>query len=210
MISACRRCGTCCVKGGPALHEADLVLLRDKVLGKEDLYTLRIGEPVHDQIRDQVVLLEAECIKIRSVERGTGCRFYSAAFGSSSFGRCAIHPAKPDECLALKCWDTADLAATSAQPRIGRFDLLAPDSALGELIRIHEERCSVPALLELLRSNHANVSEELRQAAAFDAALRSLIPKRTGAAPDVLPFLLGRPLDQVVRGLRRWLDLEHR
>ncbi|WP_459938014.1 YkgJ family cysteine cluster protein [Desulfonatronum parangueonense] len=210
MIPACRRCGTCCVKGGPALHEADLVLLNDKVLGKEDLYTLRVGEPVHDQILDRVVLLEAECIKVSSMERGTTCRFYSTASGSSSLGRCAIHPAKPQECLALKCWDTADLAATSTRPRIERFDLVAKDSALGELIRIHEQRCAVPTLLELLRSDHADASEEIHRAAAFDAALRSLIPERSGAAPELLPFLLGRPLDQVIRGLQRWLGLKHR
>ncbi|WP_051822482.1 hypothetical protein [Desulfonatronum thiodismutans] len=216
----CRRCGTCCRKGGPALHHADLSLLRDKIILREDLVTLRVGEPVHDQVKGLVVPLNAECVKIRSREAvntpstqgDAGCRFHQPApqtippqTTNHPNGRCAIHQNKPVECAALKCWDTADLAETAATPRLSRLDILGPDNALAELVRDHETRCSVADLLGHLQDSTPESANLLRQAAAYDAALRDLLQAKAGIPPDHLPFLLGRPLPEVIHGLRRWL-----
>ncbi|WP_051434722.1 YkgJ family cysteine cluster protein [Desulfonatronum lacustre] len=215
----CRRCGTCCRKGGPALHHADLPLLRDTIILREALYTLRVGEPVHDQVKGQVVLLDAECVKVRSKESAVdssaksepGCRFYlpdpSPAAQASEWasGRCAIHENKPQECAALKCWDTAGLAEAAATPRLSRLDILGPDNALAELVRDHETHCSVADLLRHLQAPTPESADLLRQAAAYDAALRDLLQAKAGIPPDHLPFLLGRPLPEVIHGLRRWL-----
>ena len=224
----CRRCGTCCRKGGPALHHADLPLLRDTIILREALYTLRVGEPVHDQVKGQVVLLDAECVKVRSKESAVdssaksepGCRFYlpdpssvpqTAPAKASEHpserptGRCAIHETKPLECAALKCWNTAELARAAATPRLSRLDILGSDNALAELIRDHETHCSVANLLSHLQAPTPKSADLLRQATAYDAALRDLLQEKAGTPPDHLPFLLGRPLAEVIHGLRRWM-----
>lgn len=209
----CRRCGTCCRKGGPALHHADLALLWDKIILREELVTLRVGEPVHDQVKGLVGPLDAECVKVRS-QGNAGCRFHQPApFPQSvlanpsthSNGGCAIHKAKPMECAALKCWDTADLAQVAATPRLSRLEILGPDNALTELVREHETRCSVADLLRHLQAPSPESAEHLRQAAAYDAALRGLLQEKAGIPADHLFFLLGRPLPDVIDGLRRWL-----
>ena len=60
----CRQCGTCCRKGGPALHKEDAPLLTDGVLQLQDLCTFRAGELVRDNSNDHVVPLPEEIVKI--------------------------------------------------------------------------------------------------------------------------------------------------
>ncbi len=197
----CRRCGTCCAKGGPALHLEDLPLLRGEVLSKGDLYTLRLGEPVFDQILGRVVLLASECVKIRSVPDSTACIFFD-----SKESACGLYASRPVECRALQCWDTRALAEVSRQPGLSRFEVVGTENAWAALIREHEARCGCADLLQLLRSNTDQARMSLRDAAAYDAALRDVLVER-GMAPGRLEFLLGRPLDAVIRGLARWRSL---
>lgn len=218
--SQCLRCGTCCRKGGPALHHADLPLLRQNILCLEDLATLRVGEPAFDQITGRVILLDAECLKIRPGNRfqknpagwNTGCRFYQHASASPEEtgldhqdGRCAIHENKPLECAALKCWDTVELARAAATPRLSRLDILPAHSALAELVRDQESRYPVADLRRHLQTPTRESAERLHHAAAYDAALRNLLQEKTGLAPNQTAFLLGRPLQEVLQGLRRWM-----
>ncbi|TVQ99424.1 MAG: hypothetical protein EA399_07490 [Desulfovibrionales bacterium] len=211
----CRRCGTCCRKGGPALHQADFALLRDKTIRREDLVTLRVGEMVHDQFKGRIIPLDFECIKIRSRDH-TGCCFHqpvpalqAIASGATSHpsGHCAIHENKPAECAALKCWDIADLALISATPRLSRLEILGKDNPLFELIRDHETRCSVADLLRHIQTPNPESVEHMRQATAYDAALRDLLQKKAGVPANHITFILGRPLSEVILGLRRWVAM---
>jgi Fe-S-cluster containining protein len=198
----CRRCGTCCTKGGPALHLEDLSLLRSKILSESDLYTLRIGEPVYDQILDQVVLLESECVKIRSVQDSTACIF----FGPNEYA-CCLYASRPVECRALQCWDIRHWLKISRQARLTRFEIVGAESAPAELIREHEARCGCADLLELLGQDTHEARRSLRDAKAYDAALRNVLVER-GVNPQGLEFLLGRPLDTVILGLVRYRSLK--
>ncbi|WP_045218177.1 hypothetical protein [Desulfonatronum thioautotrophicum] len=213
--SHCRRCGTCCRKGGPALHQADLALLRDKSIHRADLITLRVGEPVHDQVKGQIILLDAECIKIRSQDE-TGCCFHQPAPARQDIpngsttppqGHCAIHENKPVECAALKCWDTTDLALAAGTPRLSRLEILGKDNAMAELIRDHETHCAVADLLRHLQTPTQKSAEHLRHATTYDAALRDLLQEKAAVPADHLPFLLGRPLSEVIQSLKRWLAM---
>ena len=47
----CRRCGTCCEKGGPALHGEDRPLVDRGQVPARCLFTIRAGEPVRDDMR---------------------------------------------------------------------------------------------------------------------------------------------------------------
>lgn len=198
----CRRCGTCCTKGGPALHLEDSPLLRNKTLSENDLYTLRVGEPVYDQILDQVVLLESECVKIRSVQESTTCIF----FESNEYA-CCLYASRPVECRALQCWDIRHWLKASRQARLTRFEVVGAKSALAELIREHEARCGCADLLELLEQDTHGARRSLQDATAYDTALRDVLVER-GVNPQGLEFLLGRPLDVVILGLVRYRSLK--
>ncbi|MDO9632844.1 MAG: hypothetical protein Q7I92_13180, partial [Humidesulfovibrio sp.] len=59
----CRRCGTCCRKGGPALHVPDLHLFRGPdALDLSLVVTLRAGELALDQPKGRLLPLTAEVL----------------------------------------------------------------------------------------------------------------------------------------------------
>lgn len=198
--SRCRRCGTCCLKGGPALHREDLALMQEGFLMWRDLCTLRAGEPVHDQILGRAMLLESDCVKIRAVPESNACSFFR-----SSKASCACYAHRPLECRALKCWDTTELAQAAGQPRLSRPDILG-NSALVELIQEHENRCDCGRLMEMLRRDTSGDRQCVRRALAYDAAMREVLVEQ-GVGQETLEFLLGRRLDVVIQGLVRWLRL---
>ena len=59
-ISECKRCGTCCKKGGPCFHVEDKMLIEKGVILIKYLYTIRKGEPAYDKIRHFVKELDGE------------------------------------------------------------------------------------------------------------------------------------------------------
>jgi hypothetical protein len=196
----CDRCGRCCRQGGPALHAEDLPLVRDKVLAYADLFTLRRGEPARDQFQDRLLPLEHELVKLK----GDGEPTWACIFLADPAG-CGIYPSRPLECRLLSCRDTAPLAAAYAQGRLTRAHILAPGSALAQLALEHEARCPVPELAAHLAAARAGDSAAARDAAravsdllAYDRAFRAALVEK-GLPADILPFLLGRPLDIVAR-----------
>lgn len=201
--AACRRCGTCCAKGGPALHLEDLPLLERGPLARHDLYTLRADEPVHDQVLGLARLLESDCVKIRSAPGSVACIFLRDR-GSA----CALYAHRPLECRALQCQETATLAVAVRRPRLSRIDVVGAQSPLAELIRDHEKRCSCAMLLALLRLDTGKARRALQRSRDYDAALRELFAEQRAVKPGEVDFLLGRPLDVVIRGLARWRDMK--
>jgi Fe-S-cluster containining protein len=47
----CRRCGTCCEKGGPSLHREDRPLVDNGQIPVRHLFTIRRGELAQDNIK---------------------------------------------------------------------------------------------------------------------------------------------------------------
>lgn len=196
---ACRRCGRCCRLGGPALHAADLPLVRDGRLGPRHLVTLRRGQGVTDNVTGTVGPSAEELVKLRPKPGGRACMFYHEP------PACAIHEASPVECRALFCDDPAALAALYAADRLARADILDPADPLAELCAHHEAETDLVRLAELCRRAVAGddaAREQARAVARFDAAFRELLPKRLGLAPDTLPFYLGWPLAEALPILR--------
>ena len=54
-ITGCMRCGTCCTKGGPALHKEDKDILLDGHIGRERLVTIRKGELAFSPISGKIL-----------------------------------------------------------------------------------------------------------------------------------------------------------
>lgn len=200
-FASCKRCGACCRKGGPGLHGEDLDLLARGVLLEKDLSTLRIGEPAHDQTAGMLTLLTSECIKLRSAPGTSACRHYNRKQLA-----CGLYADRPLECRALQCWDTRELVRVAQLRRVSRLDIVGENSALAQLIQEHEARCACADLLGWLREDSPRSRIKIQEARDYDMALRTALVTR-GMAEDGLPFLLGRPLDEVLHGLVRWMRI---
>jgi len=187
----CRRCGTCCAKGGPALHRSDLELVRRGTLPAAALYTLRKGELAWDPIRRCLQPLQEEIIKIKS--RKTAACHFLAMQGR----RCDIYADRPLECRVLTCWDVAPIEAIYARERLVRRDLLCDVEDLWEFIELHEERCAFALLARWANAWHGENRKEagrrLAEIIGFDNRLRRTAVQR-GIDPQLLDFLFGRPL----------------
>ncbi len=62
----CHRCGTCCEKGGPALHHGDKALVEEGRIPAKYLFTIRKGEPAHDNVKGNTLFAQTDLIKIKS------------------------------------------------------------------------------------------------------------------------------------------------
>ncbi|MFZ5564956.1 MAG: YkgJ family cysteine cluster protein, partial [Thermodesulfobacteriota bacterium] len=91
--TACARCGTCCGKGGPAFHACDRPILESGRISLADIYTIRTGEPVFDNVAGRLDTAPEDIIKIRSVDGGTACLFYRPDGHA-----CSVYENRPMEC----------------------------------------------------------------------------------------------------------------
>ncbi len=192
----CRRCGTCCRKGGPALHRADRSLVEGGAIPLKRLYTLRKGELAWENVRGGVVPLTEEIIKIKEADGKTACRFFDDAERG-----CAIYENRPLECRALKCWDTREIEQIYRRDRLSRRDLLETVPGLWDLVTSHETECG-PDRVRALNDRDAGDRRTLARITAYDREMRRLVTERSGLDPEVLDFLLGRPLSRVIAGER--------
>jgi Fe-S-cluster containining protein len=193
----CRRCGTCCQKGGPALHAEDLPLFEEGgQISLSLVVTLRAGEPAHDQVRGRVEPLAAELLKLKGPTPGSAswaCQLYDQKAGA-----CTLYDSRPAECRVLFCQDTAPLAAMYGKHRLARRDFFPPGHAILAVMAEHE--ALVPAgriapLAGALRAGGTDAldaEEELRRMALADAAFRRGLAERAGINQDYHDFFLGR------------------
>ncbi len=189
--SECKRCGTCCKKGGPALHQEDMGILMKGVIGPEDLITFRKGEPAFDPARGKLMELPCEMIKIRG-GKGTGCCiFYSAEENS-----CSIYHDRPLECRLLKCWDSAEVERIFLKDLLARRDLFRQAPSIMSVIEEYERRFPVEDMLGLLGSERFYRAEEL------DEMFRQRVSSSFELSDNLLILILGRPLSL----LRKQID----
>ncbi|MBW2107406.1 MAG: YkgJ family cysteine cluster protein [Deltaproteobacteria bacterium] len=193
----CLRCGTCCKKGGPALHHEDRVLFDQGLLSWAQVYTLRRGEMVRD-LDDRLVPLDQEIIKIKGRDRAWTCLFYEDAHK-----KCRIYPSRPVECAALKCWDPRPLREAMKRPYLKRLDLLGRNSPLAQVVRAHEGRCSYQAIegvVKHLESPDAcKAANHILELVSYDDFVRSFVIKRLNMDSGATDFLFGRALRVTIR-----------
>jgi Fe-S-cluster containining protein len=199
----CRRCGTCCRKGGPALHRIDRGLVMEGLIPAEALFTIREGEPVQDNVSGRSGFADGDILKIKGTGQDWRCRFLE-----DPHARCAIYDRRPVECRTLQCWDTRAIEALYDRERLTRRDLLEGVAGLWELVADHDRRCSFGTL----RDHAARLSgPAVERTAAMDAItamvrydkrLRTLLVENGHAAEGLLDFLLGRPLTASLHGFQ--------
>lgn len=195
---ACDRCGTCCVKGGPALHTEDLPLLKSSRLRPEHLVTIRRGEPVFNLADEKPEPAASEILKLKGSGAEWTCLFFQKKEAS-----CTIYQHRPLECSLLKCWDTADLEKVAGRNLLRRSDLMAPGNPILPYIATHEEKCSLKNLAHLLalvgnRESQQEALEELAFLVNTDLAIRSQACTRLQLDVDLELFCFGRPLFKVL------------
>lgn len=194
----CIRCGECCISSSPTLQREDLPLILEGVLRRSDLFTIRRGEFVLDNIRGNLTASETEMIKIREVKGGKGgCIFYRPGENA-----CAIYDRRPVQCAALKCWDTDEFMDLYRGPKLRRQDILS-DGILLELILEHENRCGYGLLDSLVRrieTHGEDAIEKVLEILRFDYRWRPFISEKLDIDPSDMEFLFGRPLIDTLSG----------
>ncbi|CAN2041602.1 Zinc/iron-chelating domain-containing protein [Candidatus Magnetomoraceae bacterium gMMP-15] len=192
--NTCKQCGTCCRKGGPALHIHDISLVENGIIKWKDLYTLRKGELAMDNVAGRLIPLNQEIIKLKGRSGGWTCIFFE-----NQTNKCSIYQNRPVECSALKCWDTRDIEELYAIDRLNRSVMISKDSWLWELIKDHEKKCSYAKVKQLmLEKISQKARKKLSEIIAYDFHIRSLITEKAGIDPLNSDFLFGRPLKVTV------------
>ena len=200
-LSTCQRCGTCCQKGGPALHLEDLHLLDD--IPMSDLVCLRRGEMAFDPRLASLQPLPRELLKIRGKEIGWECVYYSEQAKS-----CTIYGHRPLECRSLFCADNDTILRAMDAPTLSRSDVISTESGLWGCITEHEELFPVDRAMRLAKSATGDalaISRELDEMIRLEVHFRQSLAEKVQAQDVDLWAYLGRPLWLVLSPLNRSL-----
>ncbi|WP_291318680.1 YkgJ family cysteine cluster protein [Desulfonatronospira sp.] len=202
----CIKCGECCRRNSPALHQEDIPLIIEKKLARKNLILYRRGEPAMDNVMGTPVLLDEEMIKIKSASaQHRGCQFLE-----QHSGHCIIYGSRPMECGILECWNPAPLINYYQKNRLTRAAIFPRGSAMEELISIHEEKCPVTELSSMLQQEitaPGTAREDINRLLAYDDSFRQDFQEKTGAHAEDLTFYFGRPLKDLVPPLMDFIKL---
>lgn len=186
------------MKGGPTLHLEDRSILETRNIKRSDLYTIRKGETVYNNVAGKPSVLSEEIIKIKGTGESHACIFYD-----HNQKGCAIYANRPIECRVLKCWDTKDLEAVFEKNRLCRQHLIPPDTTLAHIIAAHEQRCSyltLETLINKMRGPDATEAvEKVIEQLQFDHYLRTFIAKKFELPIEEMDFFFGRQLTTTIR-----------
>ncbi|MGA8019046.1 MAG: YkgJ family cysteine cluster protein [Desulfobacterales bacterium] len=193
----CRRCGTCCRKGGPAFHLADRPLIEKGTIPLRYLFTIRKGERAKDPIRGVVRPVSTELIKLKGSANTWTCTFFNDLDLS-----CRIYTGRPLECRLLKCWDTTDVEEMTDRECLTRRHLLEGVAGLWDLVAEHEARCSCEKLTEMMahfkKERQKRTEKAIAEILNYDRHLRRLVVEKSRIDPEILDFLFGRPLEKIL------------
>lgn len=195
----CRRCGTCCMQGGPALHTGDLDLVRGGRLPMERLITIRKGELADHPLTGRVQAMENELVKICGTGRDWRCFYFSESRG------CMIYASRPIACQVLKCWDPTEISALVGRDTLTRLDILATGDPLRPLVEEYERLCSCPDMEAVRRSLQDGSSEglmnDLQTLVDADLNFRDRVVRDHGISLALEVFLFGRPIFQLLQAI---------
>ncbi|MEJ2109457.1 MAG: YkgJ family cysteine cluster protein [Acidobacteriota bacterium] len=193
----CMRCGECCNRVSPSLHHEDLYLFDEGILRFSDVYTIRKGEPVLDNVKGKLDTLSQELIKIKEPLETRQCFYYDEPSKS-----CRIYEKRPLQCRTQECWSPDALEKLWSRDKLTRKDFFNNDEELMGLIEIHNQRCSPEELDDAIKnywesckmSDLDPVVEMLSQ----DVIIRNFFVEKLGRDLEELDLILGRRLASVV------------
>ena len=197
----CVRCGECCLAAGPTLQKTDLPLFLDQRLKRTQLYTIRKGELIHDNINAELKFSDREMIKLMSPATGKGCILYD-----DNKRACTIYAHRPSQCRAFACWDDVEFKKVFSGPKATRKDIIR-DPNLLRLIEAHENKFDYQVIsdyVKQIRQKGDSIVSELLKILQYDQNIRQLTHENLGIDPGELDLLFGRPLTETIHmfGLR--------
>lgn len=197
----CTRCGECCAAAAPSLQKADLPLFFDHVIDGTQLYTVRKGELVWDNVNDKLDFTKNELIKFRDHESGDGCILYD---GNEK--ACTIYADRPGQCRAFSCWSDIEFKRVFSDPKAQRTDIIN-DPNLLRLVSAHEEKCSYQAIsddVKKIQEDGDKAIEKILKILQYDQDIRQLTREKLGIEPREMDLLFGRALTDTIHmfGLR--------
>lgn len=191
----CIRCGQCCLNSSPTLQKEDARLVLEGRIPWEALYTVRVGELVHDPVEGRSGIAAKEMIKLKERVEGGGCVFYDAEERA-----CRIYPSRPSQCSALACWDLSAFMRVYEGPKAQRTDVIE-DPNLLRLMAEHEERCNYEEVAHwvwAIEEQGEKAVGELLNLLRFDHDLRPLASRRLNLDAAWMDLLFGRPLVETI------------
>ena len=195
----CKRCGTCCEKGGPALHTQDLPIIEKGFITFEKLITIRKGELAHNPVSNSIEPVKTELLKICGIKGSWTCLFYD-----KTRNECTIYDHRPIACNILKCWDTDDILELAGKNLLSRLDIVKEGNPLRELIIEHEKLFPCPDLKTIsrtvLRSSRKKI-KKLERMINKDLAYRIQAIDEFNLSVSQEMFCFGRPLFQLLTPL---------
>jgi Fe-S-cluster containining protein len=197
-IRECRRCGTCCKKGGPCFHLEDKILIEKGIILSKYLYTVREYELCYDNVRESILPAASDIIKIKGQKNSLACIFFN-----EKENECTIYDNRPLECRALKCWDTREIEKIYSKNRLTRKDLLSNVEGLWDLVEDHQKQCSYEKLtlfIDILKKGQKDKAlKGILDIIKYDAQIRELVVQKGGLDPEMTDFIFGRPITETIR-----------
>ena len=193
----CKRCGTCCEKGGPALHTEDLHLIKDGRIPINNLLTIREKEPVVSPISGSTEPSEQEIVKISGRDSHWTCAFYQ-----SNDKSCVVYKDRPLECKLLKCWDTDALLDAIYTNAIARKDIIPSSAPVMHFINLQEKHCSYSELasyaMDIKGHLAYTVLDGVSRLINQDISLRQKAVNQLNLSLREELFYFGRPMFQTL------------
>ncbi|WP_051309239.1 YkgJ family cysteine cluster protein [Desulfogranum japonicum] len=199
--SGCKRCGECCLQGGPALHTQDLELVRNGHIVRNDLVTVRKGELALQPLEKIPQPVEREFLKVRGSQGQWRCLYYDQEQST-----CSRYRHRPLACRLLECAEPEPLLAITGKDLVSRFDLIAADEPILPYIREHEKQCACPFFQEIQErlddsAQQYQLLQELEELVNLDIRYRSVLQNRFQFTVGLEMFYLGRPIFQLLSPL---------
>ncbi len=203
----CQQCGTCCRKGGPAIHREDKPLLEKGAILLKYLFTIRKDEPVYDNVRGCILLSPSDIIRVKNQEASSACTFFNPEHNN-----CNIYADRPLECRLLKCWDTREIEKKYNTGRLCRKELIEDIPSLYELVQYHENRCAYEKIKKLIhqpdQDKNNDDSKTIRKIMSFDNHFRALVIEKSLCKPEIMDFLFGLPLQKTLSRIRKFREYQ--
>jgi Fe-S-cluster containining protein len=195
----CKRCGTCCENGGPALHGKDLPLIEKGLLIIDDLITIRKGELAHDPVKNAIEPVKAEFIKISGSKGSWACTFYDV-----KQNECTIYGNRPIACGLLKCWDTKEILEIAGRDLLSRQDIVKETSPLRKRLIEHESLFplgNLRSISQTISRSSKNTIKKLERVCNKEIThrIQSVDMFHLSVAQEL--FYFGRPIFELLRPL---------
>ncbi len=194
--TSCKQCGICCTKGGPAFHGEDIELLREGLIPRRNLVTLRKGEFAFNPVAGQVEATKNEIIKIKGRGREWTCYYYDA--GSRG---CTIYNKRPMACGVLQCWNPEATLLIAGKDLLTRFDIVE-EVPLIELIEEYEDTIPMidcEGLTGAIATDKTGTIASLEETVNRDLQFRNEAVLHSTMVLKEEMFLFGRPLFQILQ-----------